>query len=304
MGNYKIEIDIGKTFQSKYDGEYTIINLIDEKYVEIEFAETGQVQYCYKDLIGRTKLRDWSKPQVYGVGYSSGDREHPDCHTYYTNQFAFHTWQNMIIRCFNGAFRGYKKVAVEDSWRDFRNFLKWYDENYCDKCELDKDLFSPPGYKRYSPETCCFLPSDINQWLRNYLKYVNGDVEPKFPIERIIMPLADMLVKYHDTFTPRAEQRLWEICERYGFTNANFADRKTLSGLKHSAIELETLKANIKRQRENEVYVNKVAKDFPLVGFVEYKRSVIRIKNFKDLADLYKKCMYEIIFRKPQPKTQ
>ena len=304
MGRPKVEIKEGNVYHSKYDGQYTIIALVDSKYVEIEFAETGQVQYCYVGDLGLVKIRDWSKPQLYGVGIATGDRENPDRHSYYTDSTAFKTWEGMIGRCFNGLSRGYKKVAVDDTWRDFRNYLKWYKENYCEGCDMDKDLFSPPGYKRYSPETCCFLPGEINQWLAHNLKYVNGEMTPNYPMDRIIMPLADMLVKYHDTFTPRAEQRLWEICERYGFTNANFADRKTLSGLKHSAIELETLKANIKKQRENEVYVNKVAKDFPLVGFVEYKRSVIRIKNFKDLADLYKKCMYEIIFRKPQPKTQ
>lgn len=295
MGNTKVTIEVGKTYQSKYDGEYTVTAIISKRYVEIEFADTGQVQYCSKDKVGRVKLRDWSKPQICGIGYSSGDHDHPDTHSTLDNYEAFHTWQNMIERCFDGKSRGYKRVWVDDSWRDFRNFLKWHEENYYERCDLDKDLFSPPGYKRYSPDTCCFLPKEINQWLRFYVRHINGEVKPAFPMDRIIIPLTDMLVKYQGQFTPRAEQRLWEICAKHGFTELNFVERKTIVGLKHDAVELCQMKDKARIERENTAYANKVGTGFPLVGFVEYNGRIRRIRNFSDLSALYSKCKSDIL---------
>lgn len=43
----------------------------------------------------------------------------------------------------------------------FSNFKRWFDEHYIDGWHLDKDILVK-GNKVYSPETCCFVPQEIN----------------------------------------------------------------------------------------------------------------------------------------------
>lgn len=109
--------------------------------------------YCFYD-----KKR---KP-VYGVGINDmiSARKHP----------ALSHWRDMLGRCYNEKMiqkePTYKDCSVCDEWLTFSNFAKWFDENYVEGYEIDKDLLIK-GNKVYSPETCCFLPHKINQALTN-----------------------------------------------------------------------------------------------------------------------------------------
>lgn len=88
---------------------------------------------------------------------------------------SYGAWRNIIYRCYNNnnlkARPTYKDVKVCDEWLYFSNFKKWFDENYRFdleeqgiKLELDKDLLSDNN-KIYSPDTCIFLPSQINSFI-------------------------------------------------------------------------------------------------------------------------------------------
>lgn len=74
-------------------------------------------------------------------------------------------WMNMIKRCYSNNFPSYKETTVCKQWHSFQNFAKWFDENYNPKTmegwHLDKDILVK-GNKIYSPETCCFVPQEIN----------------------------------------------------------------------------------------------------------------------------------------------
>lgn len=74
-------------------------------------------------------------------------------------------WEAMWLRV-RGSL-SYTDVIVCDEWKDFNNFWEWikpyYDKGLIPKYwHMDKDLLSPPDQKIYSPETCCFLPPEIN----------------------------------------------------------------------------------------------------------------------------------------------
>lgn len=89
------------------------------------------------------------------------------------NHKAYRVWGAMIERCYglNGGakYPSYAEVSVCDEWRySFENFLQWHNQNYIEGWQLDKDLLSEPNNKVYSPETCCYLPTEINRSL--YLK--------------------------------------------------------------------------------------------------------------------------------------
>lgn len=55
----------------------------------------------------------------------------------------------------------YEGCTVCDEWLYFSNFKKWFDENYIEGFQLDKDIIIR-GNKVYSPQTCCFVPKEIN----------------------------------------------------------------------------------------------------------------------------------------------
>lgn len=64
----------------------------------------------------------------------------------------------------------YVGVKVCDEWLDYQNFADWFDEQvrsgaYKSGWHLDKDVLSPKGGKVYSPDTCIFLPKDLNNIL-------------------------------------------------------------------------------------------------------------------------------------------
>jgi hypothetical protein len=53
---------------------------------------------------------------------------------------------------------------VSKDWKTLSKFKEWYDNNYVEGWHLDKDILVK-GSKLYSPETCCFVPEEINSAL-------------------------------------------------------------------------------------------------------------------------------------------
>ena len=80
-------------------------------------------------------------------------------------------WNKKKLNDAAGKFGSYLGVGVADEFLNFQLFAAWciqqpgYNK---EKWELDKDLLSPKGDKKYSMETCCFLPSKINSALRHW----------------------------------------------------------------------------------------------------------------------------------------
>ena len=76
------------------------------------------------------------------------------------------TWKNMLKRCYDESARDkfptYQNCVVCDAWLKFSNFKRWYDKNHINGYHLDKDILIK-GNKIYSPNTCCFVPQEINK---------------------------------------------------------------------------------------------------------------------------------------------
>ena len=79
-------------------------------------------------------------------------------------------WVSMLRRCYSekslSRHRTYRGCTVCDEWLLLSNFKKWYDINYRDGMEMDKDILVK-GNKIYSPEACRFVPQYINNLLTN-----------------------------------------------------------------------------------------------------------------------------------------
>ena len=79
--------------------------------------------------------------------------------------WSYYRWLDVIQRCYNQNSNSYKNygakgVIVCEEWKLFSNFKRWFDENYIEGYEIDKDL---GGGKIYSPETCRFISKKENR---------------------------------------------------------------------------------------------------------------------------------------------
>lgn len=86
------------------------------------------------------------------------------------NKKIYDIWKRIIDRCcdekYQEKYPTYKDVTVCAEWYDFHNFSKWYESNYIETFHLDKDVLCR-NCKIYSPETCCFVPREINNLFTN-----------------------------------------------------------------------------------------------------------------------------------------
>jgi len=82
----------------------------------------------------------------------------------------YRAWSNMLTRGYNKEYKikntTYKDCSVIEEWHNFQNFAKWFEENYNPETmqgwDFDKDILIK-GNKIYSPETCCFIPPEVNR---------------------------------------------------------------------------------------------------------------------------------------------
>lgn len=75
----------------------------------------------------------------------------------------------MLSRCYcdntRYRYKTYEDCEVCEEWKLFSNFKNWFDENYIEGYDLDKDLLVKNN-RIYSPETCLFVPHKLNTLFR------------------------------------------------------------------------------------------------------------------------------------------
>lgn len=90
---------------------------------------------------------------------------------------SYRVWHNLIDRTLNPKVKEimptYRDVTICDEWLTYSNFKKWFDDvnnGYREGYQLDKDILIK-GNKVYSPNTCCFVPPEINTLLINRKRF-------------------------------------------------------------------------------------------------------------------------------------
>lgn len=105
------------------------------------------------------------KGSVRGVGFS-GDGPYVSSHTG-PNSKEYRLWSNMMTRCYyekyHDRFNTYVECDVSKEWHNFQEFAEWcnFQTGFTKGFVLDKDFIGRER-KLYSPETCIFVPSEIN----------------------------------------------------------------------------------------------------------------------------------------------
>ena len=159
---------LGKEFDTNNCGKCVVINYVNKNNVTVEFYEPRCVISCRLAELRKGKVKNPKYPIVCGiacVGQGSYSAK--------TDYKAYKIWSDMICRCYNKkkakGYPTYKDVEVCKEWLDFQNFAKWcYEQKGFTSTDnsgkvfaIDKDILVKEN-KVYSPETCCFVPREIN----------------------------------------------------------------------------------------------------------------------------------------------
>lgn len=156
--------------ESNYRGGKSIVSVICREHGEFPISVSNHLrgQGCpdcariQRRISNTGNVRKRTK-LVYGVGINDYQGNIKYNHVHIPS---YHTWCQMLKRCYSQAFLSknptYVGCRVCEEWLYFSNFKKWFDENYIDGYCLDKDILSSKNNKAYSPDTCCFVPNEIN----------------------------------------------------------------------------------------------------------------------------------------------
>lgn len=101
-----------------------------------------------------------------GIGYFGNDRR------YEFNNKAYGTWYYIL-----GQVKKYpERNAICEEWKDYNNFLEWYDKNFYtvdkEKMDLLKDILDRDNII-YCPEKCIFVPYRITRLLKGTASKTN-----------------------------------------------------------------------------------------------------------------------------------
>lgn len=157
---------IGKQYVTTEGYIVTIVGGLNANKINIEF-ENSHIITVTLDNLKKGNVKNVMHKSVLGIGYVG-------IGNYKVKQDKKHTiyyikWRGMIERCYDSKYQEKKKTyigcSVCEEWHNFQNFAKWFEENYNPETmqdwHLDKDILVK-GNKIYSPETCCFVPAEIN----------------------------------------------------------------------------------------------------------------------------------------------
>ncbi len=105
---------------------------------------------------------------ILGVGFNSGGKHKATIDGKRAKSYT--TWHHMLQRAYCSKLHvkrpTYVGCSVSEEWLDFQHFSDWFYGNpYSDLgYHLDKDLLVTNN-KVYGPETCCFVPQELNTLL-------------------------------------------------------------------------------------------------------------------------------------------
>ena len=146
------------------------------------------------------------KKFIYGVGINNADyaikkyEELPRINGKQNQKLVwicpfYDKWKGMLKRCYSENYKDkrptYEGCSVCDEWLTFSKFKSWMETQDWEDKQLDKDLLVYQN-KAYSPETCCFLSSQLNQFLVK-----NGSRRGEYPIGVCYLIKRKQMVKEH-----------------------------------------------------------------------------------------------------------
>lgn len=163
---------LGKEFETNNYGKCVVMDYKNKTDVTVMFYYPKCYVKCRTNNLIKGNVRNPMFPSYYGKGYLGVGKYNS------RNTPSFKIWLGVLTRLNNDNVRvkqpTYNDVEVCDEWLNFQNFAEWCytQKGFISKdgdnrsYQLDKDILVK-GNKIYSPETCCFVPQELNKLLTN-----------------------------------------------------------------------------------------------------------------------------------------
>lgn len=141
-----------------------IIEYINAKNCTIRFEDGSTRSGIQYDKIKKGKVKHYNHLSIFSIGKIGYGKYNSKTHFNY-----YKIWKRVLERCCRLETKEkqptYKDVIVCEEWYNFQNFAEWVEQNYNPETmqgwHLDKDILIKRN-KIYSPDTCCFVPREIN----------------------------------------------------------------------------------------------------------------------------------------------
>lgn len=175
MGKVITQEEFQRRMEEYFGDEYDFSESIykgAEEYITYKCKKHGLITTKAKNLLNRQRCKqcahttktclvcDWGINDYDGLVNINGKSIE-----------SYSRWCGILERCLcvkrKGNRSAYRDCSVCDEWRYFSKFKEWFDnpENgHKEGYHINKDLFFSEC-NIYSPETCCFLPPEINSAL-------------------------------------------------------------------------------------------------------------------------------------------
>ena len=131
----------------------------------VKFNNYDELIRARYDNFKKGFIKNRFSPTIYGFGIIGSEEMMNDG----KKLKSYNHWSYMIRRCYSDEFNSkhvsYKGCTVCKEWQYYSNFKQWFNKNYYEineeKMCIDKDILIKRN-KIYSPETCIFVPNNIN----------------------------------------------------------------------------------------------------------------------------------------------
>jgi len=158
---------VGEIYTTNEGYEIEITEYFSNKDSTIKFKNSGLIvkNISFGNITAGT-IRNPYHPAVFGVGYAGIGPYRISIGRKLTKTYV--VWNDMLRRCYSDKSLKrqptYIGCSVYEKWHNFQNFAKWFEENYREGYYLDKDILIK-GNKIYGPNTCDFVPVEVNNLL-------------------------------------------------------------------------------------------------------------------------------------------
>ena len=174
MVGRKPSIKNGDKFLMKENGWLEVVSYRGSRNIHVKFLDTGYETRTEAVMLQRGTVKDYLKKDILGAAcLGIGDAV---AHIGRKATWTYCRWFNIITRCFDKEWHEkkptYSDCTVVDEWLNFQNFAAWAKDQYgykLDHWQVDKDILLP-GNREYGPETCCFVPNEINSLFKGRTK--------------------------------------------------------------------------------------------------------------------------------------
>ena len=164
-------LELNQCFTNHKFGNYVIKEINSSSEVVVLF-DTGNSKTVSANQARSGAIRNPLHKTVMGIGYLGIGKYKSRYGNTTTKTPQYRTWENMMSRCYYPKASRYEAyggrgVKVHPDWYNYQVFAEWFDSNWKEGYDLDKDILGDGLL--YSSEVCRYIPQDLNKILNTSL---------------------------------------------------------------------------------------------------------------------------------------